>query len=44
MPRLGGMYGPDVTFLGVNRCDLEQPSTLEGGTWDSIPATLLEGR
>jgi agmatinase len=30
MPRLGGMYGPDVTFAGVERCDLEQPSTLEG--------------
>jgi agmatinase len=24
------MYGPDVTFLGVPRCDLEQPSTFEG--------------
>ena len=23
------MYGPDVTFLGVERCDLSQPSTLE---------------
>jgi len=22
VPRLGGMYGPDVTFLGVDRCDL----------------------
>ncbi|HEY1420258.1 MAG TPA: agmatinase [Candidatus Dormibacteraeota bacterium] len=30
MPRLGGMFGPDVTFLGVDRCDLEQPSTFEG--------------
>ncbi len=24
------MYGPDVTFLGVPRCDLEQPSSFEG--------------
>jgi agmatinase len=24
------MYGPDVTFLGVPRCDLELPSTFEG--------------
>src|ERR1700681_4341984 len=23
------MYGPDVTFLGVERCDLAQASTLE---------------
>ena len=24
------MYGPDVTFLGVPRCDLEQPTTFQG--------------
>jgi agmatinase len=24
------MYGPDVTFLGVERCDLAQPSTFHG--------------
>jgi len=30
VPRLGGMYGPDVTFLGVDRCDLEDRSTFEG--------------
>src|ERR1700716_2135008 len=30
MSRLGGMYGPDVTFLGVERCDLGQPSTFAG--------------
>jgi agmatinase len=24
------MYGPDVTFLGVERCDLGQPDTLKG--------------
>ena len=30
MSRLGGMYGPDVTFLGVERCDLAQPATLVG--------------
>lgn len=30
MPRLGGMYGPDVTFLGVERCDLDDPGSLEG--------------
>jgi agmatinase len=28
--RLGGMFGPDVTFLGVPRCDLDDPSTYEG--------------
>src|SRR3981189_1935954 len=30
MSRLGGMYGPDVPSRGRQRCDLEQPSTLEG--------------
>jgi len=30
LPRLGGMYGPDVTFLGVDRCDLEDASSLAG--------------
>jgi agmatinase len=30
MPRAGGMYGPDVTFLGVERCDLEEPASFKG--------------
>ena len=30
MPRIGGLYGPDVTFLGVPRCDLDELSTIEG--------------
>jgi len=25
--RYGGQYGPDVTFVGVNRCDLAEPVT-----------------
>ncbi len=27
MTRYGAQYGPDVTFLGVDRCDLDDPST-----------------
>ena len=27
MARYGSMFGPDVTFLGVDRCDLEDPSS-----------------
>src|SRR5205823_4241253 len=27
---LGGMFGPDVTFLGVERCDLEDAAQLKG--------------
>src|SRR5712691_4723456 len=30
MPRAGGMFGPDVTFLGVERCDLDDPATWQG--------------
>ena len=25
--RYGAMYGPDVTFLGVDRCDLTEPAS-----------------
>ncbi len=27
MTRIGGMYGPDITFLGVARCDLDEPAS-----------------
>jgi guanidinobutyrase len=27
MANLGNMYGPSFTFLGVDRCDLDDPST-----------------
>src|SRR6478735_6732179 len=27
MTRYGPMYGPDVTFLGVDRCDLDEPAS-----------------
>ncbi|RJL24197.1 agmatinase [Bailinhaonella thermotolerans] len=27
MSRYGAMYGPDITFLGVDRCDLTDPET-----------------
>lgn len=30
MTRLGGMYGPDFTFLGVARCDLDDPASFAG--------------
>ena len=49
-PRIGGMYGPDVTFLGAflaNRVVLEMPAGTayrrKGGTLASIPTTLLQG-
>jgi hypothetical protein len=30
MLRYGPMYGPDVTFLGVDPCTLEEPGTYAG--------------
>src|SRR5688572_12106254 len=30
MPRYGPMYGPDVTFLGVDPCTPEEPGTYAG--------------
>jgi agmatinase len=27
MARYGGQYGPDITFLGVDPCDLDEPGT-----------------
>ncbi|MEY9855020.1 agmatinase [Catenulispora sp. GAS73] len=30
MARYGAMFGPDITFLGVDRCDLDDPASLAG--------------
>ncbi|GAA1962885.1 agmatinase [Catenulispora subtropica] len=30
MTRYGAMFGPDITFLGVERCDLDDPETYRG--------------
>src|SRR3954469_6513924 len=27
MSRYGAQYGPDITFLGVDRCDLDEPAS-----------------
>ena len=27
MTRYGGQYGPDITFLGVDKCDLDEPES-----------------
>ncbi len=32
MPRYGSMYGPDVTFTGVPRCDLADPASYSGAS------------
>jgi agmatinase len=33
MARYGGMFGPDVTFLGVERCDLDDRPATPAPTW-----------
>ncbi len=30
MTRYGAQYGPDLTFLGVDRCDLDDPGSYDG--------------
>jgi agmatinase len=30
MPRYGAQYGPDITYLGVDRCDLADPDSFAG--------------
>jgi agmatinase len=30
MPRYGAMFGPDITFLGVDRCDVGDPASFAG--------------
>ena len=30
MSRYGAMFGPDITFLGVDRCDLSDPASFAG--------------
>ena len=30
MSRYGAMFGPDITFLGVDKCDLDNPETWHG--------------
>lgn len=30
MARYGAQFGPDITFLGVERCDWTDPATYDG--------------
>jgi len=30
MTNIGNMYGPDFTFLGIPRCDLDKPDSYKG--------------
>ena len=50
MPRYGPQFGPDITFLGIDRCSIDEPETydnadvvivgapFDGGTSFACPA------
>ena len=43
MTRIGNMYGPDFTFLGVEKCDLEKPETFKGADVVIVGAPIDSG-
>ncbi len=40
---IGNMYGPDFTFLGVNRCDLTKPETFQNADIVIVGAPIDSG-
>ncbi len=40
MARYGPQFGPDITFLGVARCDWADPATFPGA---DVPGRVTEG-
>ena len=43
MANIGNMYGPDFTFLGVPRCDLDDPKSFEGADVIIVGAPIDAG-
>jgi guanidinobutyrase len=43
MANLGNMYGPDFTFLGIPRCDLDDPASYSDAQVIIIGATIDSG-
>jgi len=43
MANIGNMYGPDFTFLGIPRCDLEKPETFAGADVVIVGAPIDSG-
>jgi agmatinase len=43
MANIGNMYGPDFTFLGIPRCDLEKPESFAGADVVIIGAPIDSG-
>ena len=43
LERIGNMYGPDFTFLGVEKCDLSKPETFVGADIVIVGAPFAGG-
>jgi agmatinase len=43
MANIGNMYGPDFTFLGIPRCDLDKPETFSGADVVIVGAPIDSG-
>lgn len=43
MANIGNMYGPDFTFLGIPRCDLDDPKSYEGADVVILGAPIDSG-
>ena len=43
MANIGNMYGPDFTFLGIPRCDLDKPETYKGADVIIVGAPIDSG-
>ncbi len=43
MTNIGNIYGPDFTFLGIPRCDLDKPDTYKGADVVIVGAPIDSG-
>jgi agmatinase len=43
MTNIGNMYGPDFTFLGIPRCDLDKPESFKGADVVIVGAPIDSG-
>ena len=42
MTRYGAQFGPDITYLGVDRCDLDDPATVTAVADTLVGTEVLE--
>ena len=43
MTNIGNMYGPDFTFLGIPRCNLDKPESFKGADVIVVGAPIDSG-